>query len=162
MIRLPGNASRTSTQAMSVPATALIAAATSEASRVKRSAATAWRLETASQNVGEAAVDRARQDRRERQQDDEAQPQQADAEAQRALREAPRARQRRRGGEGGRAHCPVVTPACSSIFAIEPSRGSKRSLLIFFQPPRSSIVNRPLGFGKRLASAVSTASLTGR
>ena len=41
--RLPRKSSRTSTQAISVPMTALIAVTTSEMSSVNRSAATAWR-----------------------------------------------------------------------------------------------------------------------
>ena len=48
--RLPGNASRTSTQAMSVPITALITPTASALSTVSRIAATAAGLLTASQN----------------------------------------------------------------------------------------------------------------
>src|SRR3954466_8092090 len=47
--RLPGNSSRTSTQATTVPKTALIAATTSAVSSVSSSALTDWRLETVSQ-----------------------------------------------------------------------------------------------------------------
>src|SRR5215218_321938 len=49
--RLPGNSSRTSTQAISVPAAALIAATTSETRRVNRSADTACRLDTDDQKA---------------------------------------------------------------------------------------------------------------
>src|SRR5918994_4960199 len=49
-IRLPGNSSRTSTQAISVPITALIAATISETTSVSRIAACAWAFVTASQN----------------------------------------------------------------------------------------------------------------
>src|SRR4051812_29145589 len=47
--RLPGNSSRTRTQATTVPNTALIAATTSAVSSVSSSALTDWRLETVSQ-----------------------------------------------------------------------------------------------------------------
>src|SRR3954453_23472805 len=47
--RLPGNSSRTRTQAGTVPKTALIAATSSDASSVSFSALTDWRLETVSQ-----------------------------------------------------------------------------------------------------------------
>jgi hypothetical protein len=50
-IRLPRKSSRTSTHAMIVPITALIAATSRLMSSVKRSAATDWRLETESQNA---------------------------------------------------------------------------------------------------------------
>ena len=49
-IRLPGNSSRTRTQAMIVPATALIATTIAEAIRVSFSAATACGAVTSSQN----------------------------------------------------------------------------------------------------------------
>src|SRR5829696_3494052 len=47
---LPGNSSRTSTQAISTPMTASMAATTTEISTVRRMAAIAWRLVIASQN----------------------------------------------------------------------------------------------------------------
>src|SRR5918994_790474 len=50
-IRLPGNSSRTSTQAISVPITASIAATISDTIRVRRIAATACGAVTASQNA---------------------------------------------------------------------------------------------------------------
>ncbi len=50
-IRLPGNSSRTSTQAISVPITALMAATTSETISVRRIAACACGVVTASQNA---------------------------------------------------------------------------------------------------------------
>src|SRR5215218_5227761 len=56
----PGKRSRTRTHAMSVPATALIAATATDRISVSRSAATAWRLETAAQNASRPpSVERA-------------------------------------------------------------------------------------------------------
>ncbi len=52
----------------------------------------------------------------------------------------------RRGG-GLRAHFAVDTPLSSSILATEPVSRSKRSLLIFFQPPKSSTVFSVPGSG---------------
>src|SRR5262245_8247383 len=60
MSRLPGNSSRTSTQAISVPATALITTTISEATTVSFSAATACSLVTAVQNASHPpSIDRA-------------------------------------------------------------------------------------------------------
>src|SRR4029077_8334036 len=116
----------------------------------------------------EAAVERAHDDGRQRQQHDHAQPERGDAEAQRSRVGAPGGasgdlRGRRERCRGG-AHLAVDTPASSSIFAIEPFSTSKNSSLTFSQPPRSSIVKRPGGFGNRpLAfAALKTSSLTGR
>jgi hypothetical protein len=49
--RLPGNSSRTSTQAMTVPMTTLPAATARATAKVRRSAASAWGWVAASQNA---------------------------------------------------------------------------------------------------------------
>ena len=55
---LPRNSSRTSTQAISVPVTALIAATTAEAISVSFSAATACSFVTAVQNASQPVLER--------------------------------------------------------------------------------------------------------
>jgi hypothetical protein len=56
----------------------------------------------------------------------------------------------------------VLTPARSSILAIEPCSGSNSSASTFDQPPRSSIVFSVLGVGNLSSLRSSTVSSTGR
>ncbi len=94
--RLPLNSSRTSTQAMIVPATALIATTITEAIRVSFSAATAWGAVTSSQNEAMPPSSRLGHHRGERKQDDQAQVADDQAASQRGAAEAePEARPRR-------------------------------------------------------------------
>ena len=86
---MPRNSSRTSTHAVTVPATALTAATTTDVHNDSFSADTAWRLETADQNVSRPpSVDRATSAARGMQHDD-AQPQSRHPETQRARRRSP-------------------------------------------------------------------------
>ena len=124
--------------------TALIAATTSETSSVKRSAATAWRLVTASQNASrppssDCATTAASGSSTMRLSHSVAMPRPSapDAAGGRAAWRAPR---RDVAAEADGAHLAVDTPASSSILAIEPFSGSNSSSLTFSQPPRSSIV----------------------
>ena len=127
---------------------------------MKRSAATAWRLVTASQNASrppsvERTTTAASGSRTMRLSHSVAMP---SAEGARPRRPgAPRRLQRR-----AVRHLAVDTPASSSILAIEPFSGSKSSSLTLLQPPRSSIVNRPGGSGNLSLFAARTSSLTGR
>ena len=78
---LPRNSSRTSTHAISVPASALITTTITEAISVSRSAATACGLLTAFQNESNAAVERLEEHRRQRDQGDDAQVRHGDPAA---------------------------------------------------------------------------------
>ena len=78
---LPRKSSRTSTQAISVPNSALTSTTITEAISVSRSAATACGLLTAFQNASEPAVERLEQHRRQRDQRDDAQVRHGDAAA---------------------------------------------------------------------------------
>ena len=117
---------------MSVPATALIAAASSE--RIEREAqgGDAWRLQIASQNApsppsGERATTAASGMRTMTLSQSVATP-----EAERARRASRGARQRAASGKRPKdGHLAVETPASSSILAIEPFSGSKSSSLTF-------------------------------
>jgi hypothetical protein len=132
---LPRKRSRTSTQAISVPLTTLMAAVASETSSVKRNAATAWRLVTTSKNEPSIArtATAASGSSTMTLSHSVATPSRQGA---RPVGRAPQ-------GEGEGAHFAVETPASSSILATEPFSGSNISSLTFFQPPRSSIVNSP-------------------
>ena len=115
---------------------------------VKRSADERLAARRGGPEAVEAVVERARDDGRERQQDDDAEPERGDAEAQAARGQPGPAAATPCGGERGGAHLAVDTPASSSILAIEPFSGSNISSLTFDQPPRSSIVKRPDGVGE--------------
>ena len=94
--RLPGNSSRTSTQAISVPADRVDRPRRAErAGSVNFSAATAWRRGDGVPERAEAALERLRDHGGQRQQDDQAQPQ-------RRRSRAPRAPDRRRAARAGR------------------------------------------------------------
>ena len=67
-----------------MPLTALITVEAARPPSVKRSAATAWRLEIAFQNVSKPPSVERHDDGREREQDDEAQPQRRDPKRERA------------------------------------------------------------------------------
>src|ERR1035441_2576028 len=84
-------------------------------------------------------------------------------------------RPRRRGGPGPeprppvgarvgaprlRGYLAVETPSDCSIFVTIPVSGSKNCLVIVFQPPSESIVNRPGGVGN--LEAPGTPVITGR
>ena len=111
----------------------------------------------------QAALGRLRDHGGQGQQDDDAQPQRGDPEAEGARAGAPRAPAGPPGpGAGSARHLSVETPALCSILATAPVAGSKRSALIWSQPPMSRMVNRPLGVGKRLWCSASTEGSTGR
>ena len=123
-----------------MPITALIAVTSSEISNVNLSAATAWRLETEIQNEPspswtERSTTAARGSSTIRLSHRVAMPRPQSAGAA-GCTPAAWARQRCREA----AHLAVDTPASSSILAIEPLSGSKRSSFTFDQPPSSAIV----------------------
>ena len=94
-----------------------------------------------------AALERLRDDRCERDQDDQAQVPDHESPGEPGAAEAePQARPRRCLGscDGPLTHS-VATPRFCSISAIEPFSGSKKSVVTWSQPPRSSIVNRSGG-----------------
>ena len=158
--RLPGNWSRTSTHAISVPATALMAAVASEISSVKRSALTAWRGLTACQNASrppssERATTAASGSRTM------TLSHSIDAPIASPPLGTPAPGAPASDGEGD-AHEAVDTPASSSIFATEPFSGSNIVSLTFFQPPRSRIVNSLAGSGNFALCSSKTSWLTGR
>ena len=134
---------------MIVPKTALIATTIADAPRVSFSAASACGAVTSSQNEREPVLERLRDHRRERDQDDQAQVRDDEAAGEPGAGEAePEARPRRclRSCDGPLTHS-VATPRFVSISAIEPFSGSKNSVVTSSQPPRSAIVNRSGGVG---------------
>ena len=146
---LPRKSSRTSTQAISVPMTALIAATMNEAISVSFSAATACSLVTAVQNVIEPVLERLGHHRRERDQHDQAQIEPSTIPPASA---APGwARHSRSALRPGPAllwrYFSVGNPWSLLMEAITLFSGSKNSLFTAGQPPRSSIVNRFCGVG---------------
>jgi hypothetical protein len=138
--RLPENSWRTSTQAISVPVTMFSATTASETSTVKRIAANACALVTASQNAAGPPVDSAataasgiRTIR----------PRWAVASAPPAAgltRRLPRLA--RRGAE--RQRQPVLTPRLCSIRCLTQSSGSK-NFFITASPPPSFVMSNCLG-----------------
>ena len=126
---LPRKRSRTSTQAISVPKTALMAAVASETSSVKRSALTAWRDVTESQNASrppssERSTTAASGSRTMRLSHS------IDSPIASPPLGRPAPERRRWNGERD-AHEAVDTPASSSILATEPFSGSNSSSLTF-------------------------------
>ncbi len=157
---LPRKRSRTSTHAISVPKTALIAAVASEIEQREAEGADRLPRRHRVPERVEAAVERVLDDGGQRQQDDEAEPQQRHAHRQPPAREAGAGAPPPDGERD--AHEAVDTPASSSILATEPFSGSNISSFTFDQPPRSSIVKRPEGSGNFDLLASKTSSLTGR
>ena len=84
--RLPWKSSRTSTQAISVPSTALTSATSSALTTVRRIAAAASGVVTASQNDAEPVLLGVPHDDAERDEHEQAQPQRGDADAERRCR----------------------------------------------------------------------------
>ena len=154
---LPGNSSRTRTQAIAVPATTLIATTISRAIRVSFSAASACGMVTSSQNALRPPVERLRDDRRERDQDDQAQI--ADDQATRE-RGAPEAGLRpasgalaRLGARRHRATGLTITrwnPQVLLDLGDEPFSGSKKSVVTLSQPPRSIVDREQVRRGREL------------
>ena len=85
---LPGNSSRTSTQAISVPNTTLMSTTITDAISVSFSAATACGLLIAVQKLSDAVVERLQHHRRERDQRDDAEVRHGDAAAEDVSRNA--------------------------------------------------------------------------
>ena len=163
--REPRNGSRTSTQATSVPMTALTTATASDSASVSRSAAAASRVGDRRPEVRPAAAERLADHRGERQQDEQAEPEDDHAEARArtpgrsgrpAAGAAPRTaaparcRRRRRGG-------PVELAGSRrtrSILVTMPVLSPKNLSLTAFQPPSCAIVTSFFGVRERVARVV--------
>ena len=153
---LPRNSSRTSTQAISTPITASIAATTTEMISVKRIAAIACGLVIASQNSSTPPSNERTTTA--------ASGISTISVSQATLRppttSGPLRMRRAPAGLAGRAlcsleagasitlrHLAVETPRSCSIFATAPVSGSKKSALTLSQPPNLSILNSFFGSG---------------
>ena len=158
---LPGNSSRTSTQAISVPMTTLIATTPSETSSVSFSAATASGSVIASQNAPRPPSIDCATTGGERDQDDQAQlqrrPRPRESTALPRAAKPSSAAGRRGCGQWRRSSLiyPVATPSSRSISAIEPVlRVEELRRRPSSQPPSSSIVNSAGGVGNLSALCV--------
>ncbi len=146
--------------------TALIAVTASEMRIVNRSAATACRLATSSQNAArpscsERSTSAASGSRTTTLSQSVLTPKPSAP----APPTRPRSRRRASGAVVVAAeaiYLAVETPASSSILATEPCCGSKSSSLTFDQPPRSAIVSTFDGVANVLLFFSKTAWSTGR
>ena len=157
--RLPGNSSRTRSQAMSVPMTALMATTMSARNRVSWSGGQGLAVGHGRRRTPAGRWRPTPGHGRERDEDDQAEVGGGDA---RADQQAPGlrrpeelgragrgpARRTSRGRHGQAYEAQGWTPRPCSILATMPLVLSKNFLVTLVQPPRSSMVNRPAGRGE--------------
>ena len=165
----PRKSSRTSTQAVIVPSTALSSATTSDVPSVSLSAATASGLVTASQNAARAVLRRLADERGDREHHDQRRyvvtmPRDRAVPAlSPCIRSVWTRAQPCSDGKLGMSRQrltrqPVTPPTCRSIRAITPVLGSKKRFCTLSQPPSPSwsIVNWPGRAGNFFVSPAST------